>query len=94
MLPKMTRGIWEIFTRALKSLKIGTLMTSLCLKLEMYELNFYRGLVCHDNEKGCKNWRGIDLSVQNLHDEFDKFSPEHSKDSKHWTLMGCFDQSI
>ena len=55
MLPKMTRGIWEIFTRALKSLKIGTLMTSFCLKLEMYELNFYRGLVCHDNEKGCKN---------------------------------------
>ena len=29
---KMTRGIWQIFTRALESVKIGTLMGSFCPK--------------------------------------------------------------
>ena len=32
-------------------------------------------------------WRGIDLSVQNWHGEFDEFWPEHSKISKICTLM-------
>ena len=44
----------------------------------------------HDNKEWCKNWRGIDLSVQNWHEEFDEFWPEHSKISKICTLMGCF----
>ena len=39
--------------------------------------------MCHENEEWCKIWRGIDWSVQNLHDEFYKFWPEHSKISKH-----------
>ena len=38
----------------------------------------------------CKIWRGIDLSFQNWHEEFDKFWPEHSKVSKIFTLMGSF----
>ena len=29
---KMTCGIWQIFTRALESVKIGTLMGSFCPK--------------------------------------------------------------
>ena len=87
---KFTWGISQIFTRALKSLQIGTLMASFCLKLKMYELKIYRGVMCHDNEEWCKNWRGIDLSVQNWHEEFDKFWPEHSKISKICTLMGFF----
>ena len=87
---KLTWGIWQIFTRALESLQIGTLMASLCLKLKMYELKIYRGVMCHDNEEWCKIWRGIDLSVQNWHEEFDEFWPEHSKISKICTLMGCF----
>ena len=37
-----------------------------------------------------KKWRGIDLSFQNWHKEFDKFWPEHSKVSKIFTLMGSF----
>ena len=90
VLPKMTWGIWQIFTRALESLKIGTLMASFCLKLKMYELKIYRGVICHDNKEWCKIWRGIDLSVQNWHEEFDKFWPEHSKISKICTLMSCF----
>ena len=31
-----------------------------------------------------------DLPVQNWHEEFDEFWPEHSKISKIYTLMGCF----
>ena len=89
-LSKVTWGIWDIFTRALESLKIGTLMGFFCPKLKMYELKIYRGVMCHDNEEWCKNWRGIDLSVQNWHEEFDKFWPEHSKISKTFTLIGSF----
>ena len=37
-----------------------------------------------------QNLKGIDLPVQNWHEEFNKFSPEHSKISKICTLMGWF----
>ena len=87
---KMKWGIWQIFTKSYDSLKTETLMASFCLKLRMYELKNYRGVVCHDNEKWYKNWIGIDLSVQNWHKEFGKFWPEHLKISKLCTLMGCF----
>ena len=89
LLSKMTRGIWEIFTRALESLKIGTLMGFFCPKLKMHELKIYWGVMCHENEEWCKNWRGIDFSVQNWHEQFDKFWFKHSKISKICTLMGC-----
>ena len=46
--------------------------------------------MCHNNEEWSKMWRGIDLSVQNSHEKFDEFWPEHSKISKICTLMGCF----
>ena len=52
---KMTWGIWQIFTRALESVKIGTLMGFFFPKLKIYELKIYS----HDNEEWCKNWRGI-----------------------------------
>ena len=87
VLPKMTWGIWQIFTRALESLKIGTLMGFFCPKLKMYELKIYRGVMCHDNEEWCKNWRGIDLSTQNWHGEFGEFWSELSKISKICHLM-------
>ena len=73
------------------SLKIETLMGSFFYpKQKMHELKIYRGVLCHDNEEWCKIWRGIDLSVQNWHEEFDKFWPEHSKISKTFTLIGSF----
>ena len=56
----------------------------------MYELKIYRGVLCHDNEEWYQIWTGIDLSVQNWHEAFDKFWPEHSKISKICTLTGCF----
>ena len=54
------------------------------------KLKIYRGVMCHENEIWCKNWRGIDLSVQNWHEKFNEFWPEHSKISKICALMGCF----
>ena len=67
----MAWEIWQIFTRALKSVKIGTLMGSFYPKDNMYELKVYRGITCHDNEEWSKIQRGIDLSVQNWHKESD-----------------------
>ena len=54
------------------------------------ELKIYREVMCHDNEEWCKNRRGIDLPVQNWHETFDEFQPEHSKISQIFTLMDCF----
>ena len=87
---KLTSGIWQIFTRALESLQIGNLMGYFCLKFKIYELKIYRGVMCHDSEEWCKNWREIDFSVQNWHLGFDEFWPEHSKISKFCTLMDFF----
>ena len=56
----------------------------------MYEIKLYRRVMCHENEKWCKNWRGIDLSVQNALKEFNEFLPKHSKISKICTFMGFF----
>ena len=46
--------------------------------------------MCHDNEEWCKIWRGIDLSFQNCHVEFDKLWLEHLEVSKMFTLMCSF----
>ena len=46
--------------------------------------------MCHKNEEWYKIWRGINLSFQNWHDEFDEFSPEHLKVSKIFFLMCSF----
>ena len=51
-------------------------------KYILFELEKYRGVIFHDTEEWCKIWRGIDLSFQNLHEEFDKIWPEHLKVSK------------
>ena len=59
---KMTWWSWQIFTRALENVKIGTLMGHFCPKKNVYELKTYRGVMCHDNEESYKKWRGIDLS--------------------------------
>ena len=72
------------------TLKIGTLVGSFYPKKKMYEFKIYRGDLCHESEQSCKIWRGIDLSAQNWHEEFEKFWPEHAKISKTCTLMGWF----
>ena len=92
---KLTWGIWQIFTRALESLQIGTLKTSFCLKLKMHKHKIYRGVMCHDNEEWRKNWRGIDLPVQNWQfEKFNEFWLKHFKISKICILRAAFDQNI
>ena len=49
-----------------------------------------RGVIFYETEEGYKIWRGIDLSFQDSHEEFDKFWPEHPKVSKIFTLIGSF----
>ena len=73
-----------------KSTKIGTLMGSFYPKKKIYELKIYSGNLCHDNEEWYKIWRGIDLSVQNWHEEFHKLWPERSKIPEIYCLIGCF----
>ena len=70
--------------------KIFILMGSLWAKCNLFVLKKYRGLIFHETEEGYKIWRGIDLSFQNWHKEFDKSWPEHSKVSTISTLMGSF----
>ena len=54
---KLTSGlkkdmrIWQIFTRALESVKIGTLMGSFCPKQKRYDHKIYIRVMCYDNEK-------------------------------------------
>ena len=64
---KMTQGIWQIFTRALESLKIWTLKGSFYSKEKIYEIKIYRSVMCHDNEEWCKIWRGIEMLFLNWH---------------------------
>ena len=45
---------WVNFFKALKSLKNCTLMGSFCPKHIMFQLENFRGIVCHDTEKCCK----------------------------------------
>ena len=34
------------------------------------------GVMCHNNEKWCNIWRGVELSAQNWHEEFGNFWPK------------------
>ena len=84
VISKLTWGIWE----HLKVSKSFILMGSFWTKYILFELKRYRGVIVHEAEEGCKIWRGIDLSFQNWHQEFDKFWSEYSKVSKIFTLIG------
>ena len=59
LLPKMTWEIGEIFTTALKSLKIGIFAGSF---IQSYEFKIYREIFCHDMQ----NWKGNLLFVSKL----------------------------
>ena len=78
---------WSV---CLKVSKIFTLMGSFWAKYILFELKKYRAVIFHETGERCKIWRGMDLSFQNRHKEFDKFWPEHSKVPKIFTLMGSF----
>ena len=66
---KRTR-IWWILTWALEMLKISTLIDFFWAKYVTFDLKKYR------------IWRKTDLWFRKWHEEYSKFSPEHSKVSK------------
>ena len=59
-------------------------------KYILFEPKKYRGIIFHETKEGNKIWKGIDLSFQNWHKEFDKIWPVHSKVSKIFISMGSF----
>ena len=77
-----------------KSQKKFTLTGSFWAKYILLELKRYRGVIFHGTEEGYKIWRGIDLSFQSWHKEFDKFWPEHLKSQKCSLWWASFEQSI
>ena len=70
--------------------KICTVICPFCAKYITFDQKKYRGVIFNDTEESCKIWRKTGLWFGKWHEEFGKFSPEHSKISKICTLMGCF----
>ena len=87
---RLIKGIWQILTWALKSLKNFYFNRLLLSKVYIVELKKYRGVIFHKTEKGYKIWRGIELWFQYWHKEFDKFWPERLKVSTIFTLIVSF----
>ena len=77
VISKLTQGIWQTLTWALKSLKNFHFNSLLFSKIYVVWAKKYRGVILHETEEGYKIWRGTDL-FQNWHKEYDKFWPEHS----------------
>ena len=67
----------KIWPKHSKVSKIFILMGSFWAKYILLKLKKYRGIIFHKTEERYKIWRGIDLSLQNWHKEFDKIWPEY-----------------
>ena len=82
----------EFWPEQLKVSKIFILMGSFWANYVfiLFELKNHRGVIFHEAEERYKVWRGIDLSFQNSHKEFDKFWPEQLKVSNIFSLMCSF----
>ena len=91
---KLTWGIWQIFTRALESLQIGTLMAPFCLKLQMYELKIYTRNMCHTMKNDTKIEEELicqfKLDMRNL-TNFDPSTRKSQKVALYWAFL---EQSI
>ena len=62
---KMARGIGWTFIRVLKSLKNCTLMGSFCPKHIMFQVENFRGIMCHDTEEWCKILKKMIRALKN-----------------------------
>ena len=74
----------------LKGSKLGFWWDCFNPKLKNDEIKIQRGVICHDNEEWRKVWRGIDLSFQSWHEEFNEFWPKHLKVSKIFISIDSF----
>ena len=68
VLSKVISGIWQILTRALKSLENLHFNAPFSTKVYKYRVMFDR------TDDWCKIWRKTDLCFQKWHEEFGKFS--------------------
>ena len=82
VLSKMTWRIWQIFTRALESLKIWTLIGSFYLKQKIYKLKIYRGVICHAMKNDVKFEEELTCQFKFWHEEFDELDPSTQKSQK------------
>ena len=85
--PKWHEKFGKFLTEHLKVSKLELWWDLFIQSKKIYDLKIYR-VMCHDNEEWYKIWRGNDLSVQNLHEEFHEFWPKHFEVM--CTLMGSF----
>ena len=84
----------EFWLENSKVSKIYTLMGCFWPKYIMFELKkMYRGVIFHDTRVWCKIWRKTDIWFGKWHEEFGKFSLEHTKVSKLELSLGPFIQS-
>ena len=73
--------------------KISSLMGCFWPMYIMFELKKYRRFTFHVTREWCKIWKKSDLWFGKWHDEFGKFSPEHTKVQKLGLFWGPFIQS-
>ena len=65
LVPKMTWGIWWIFTQPFKSQKIS-LQYTIFVQSMRFELKKYRGIIFHDTEQWCKIWINPELVISKM----------------------------
>ena len=85
---KISSGIWGFLIPGLESLRDFHFNLVLLTKAYIAWAKKVQRSNLHETEQVYKIWRGIDLSFQNWHKEFNKFWREHLKVSKSFTLMG------
>ena len=62
-------------------------------KYIIFGLKKYRKVIFHNTRVWCKIWRKVYLCFEKWHEEFGKFSPEHTKVSKLGLSLGPLMQS-
>ena len=70
--------------------KVCTLIGPCCAKYIIFDLKKYWRVIFHDTEELCKIWRKTSLRFGKWHENFGKFSSEHSKISKTCTFRSSF----
>ena len=88
--PKLTWGIWQIFTRALESLQTETLIAYFCQKWKCMSLKFTGELCVMTMKNDAKVEEELTcqskIDMRNLRN----FDPNIRKSQKICTFMGCF----
>ena len=82
----------EFWSKLSKVPKICNLTGLFCAKYVTFDRKKYREVIFQDTEESCKTWRKTGFGK--CHEQFGKFSPEHSKISKLCLMWAAFDESI